>query len=420
MKKNIIKKIIEDTIKLVNIKSVKDTPTENHPFGKEVSKALDFTLQLAESMGFSCNNYDNYIGECMYGSGEKTFAVLCHLDVMPATGFESAFNAKIIDNKLVGRGVLDDKCPTVAILHILNQLKEEGIVPRHKIKVIFGLDEESGWNCINHYKKLKGEIADFGIAPDADFPVIYAEKGIIHFDIQFPFYSEKIKSLNVKNRYNAVPDYASATLNGKTLTKTGKPAHASTPNEGDNALIKIIKEINKYEDNKILEFLSRIKTDGSGLNLNIEDEKSGKLTLNVANALQTDTHLTIGFDVRYPVSFKKENILNRIKCVIPKGAEVILKTNQDPLYVDKNSNLIKTLLSSYNKFSKTNEEALAIGGGTYARALKYAVAFGPVRDNNSAHTDHEYMTLDEIEFMCDVYYDALKKILTSSYEELIN
>ena len=63
-------KAVENTKELVKIKSVKDSKKENMPFGEGVFNALKFFLDLANSLGFETKNYDNYIGEVIFGSGK--------------------------------------------------------------------------------------------------------------------------------------------------------------------------------------------------------------------------------------------------------------------------------------------------------------------------------------------------------------
>ena len=74
-----IKKSLKE---LIQIPSVEDTPCKDMPFGKGVHDALIYTLELAKSLGFETRNYDNYIGEAIWGEGEE-MAILTHLDVVP-------------------------------------------------------------------------------------------------------------------------------------------------------------------------------------------------------------------------------------------------------------------------------------------------------------------------------------------------
>ena len=140
--------IKESLKKLIQIPSVEAKPLPNMPFGKDVADALNFTLDLAKSLGFETKNYDNYIGEVIWGEGEE-MAILTHLDVVPV-GKESdwiypPFSGEEVDGKIYGRGTMDDKGPAIVCLYCMKALKDEGFVPNKKIKLIFGCNEESGW-----------------------------------------------------------------------------------------------------------------------------------------------------------------------------------------------------------------------------------------------------------------------------------
>ena len=59
-----------------------------------------------------------------------------------------------------------------------------------------------------------------------------------------------------------------------------------------------------------------------------------------------------------------------------------------------------------------NEQPVAIGGGTYARALKCGCAFGPeiAGEEATIHQPNEYVTFERIKLMSEVYYEALKTL----------
>ena len=160
--------------------------SKEYPFGKGAADCLGHFLTLAETLGFETHNYDNYIGEVIFGEGPEEFAILCHLDVVPAgDGWtKDPFGGTVEDGKIWGRGATDDKGPAVCSLYALKALKDKGFRPRKKIKLIVGCNEESGWGCIEHYNEV-ATMPETGISPDADFPVIYAEKGILHVRLHF-------------------------------------------------------------------------------------------------------------------------------------------------------------------------------------------------------------------------------------------
>ena len=261
--------IVNTTAEILKFDSSLKPAEENCPFGKETADCLQFFLKLAKDMGFETHNYDNYVGEVVFGEG-KEFAILAHLDVVPAgSGWKyPPFGGVINDDvsaggvtgpKIWGRGAMDDKTPAVVCLYVLKALKDEGITPARKIKLIVGCNEEAGWKCIEHYNKV-AKMPEEGFTPDANFPVIYAEKGILHFTASFPINEAPMSALNAGERVNMVCDYASAILTRKAggklvyyenpvegtrlsydnttniLQAYGKSAHGSTPECGANAL----------------------------------------------------------------------------------------------------------------------------------------------------------------------------------------
>jgi succinyl-diaminopimelate desuccinylase len=128
----------------IRIPSVAGTPEENAPFGWEVRRALDHTLTLAEELGFRTKNVDNVAGYAEWGEGEEMVAVLGHLDVVPeGKGWTcDPYSGEIHDGKIWGRGVLDDKGPTLGALFALKAIKDLQIPLKRRIRVIFGTNEE--------------------------------------------------------------------------------------------------------------------------------------------------------------------------------------------------------------------------------------------------------------------------------------
>ncbi len=97
---------------------------------------------------------------------------------------------------------------------------------------------------------------------------------------------------------------------------------------------------------------------------------------------------------------------------LKKIGEYEVEHFQPPLFVDKNSKLVTSLINIYNEVMGTNAEPIAIGGGTYARALKSAVAFGPCigEEGDTVHMPNEFITLETLMKMTEIYYKALVKL----------
>ena len=120
-------------------------------------------------------------------------------------------------------------------------------------------------------------------------------------------------------------------------------------------------------------------------------------------------HLTI--DIRHPVTYTKEQI-QQMLCE-NLGAQVSIHNYHDPLYIDKDNPLVKKLLASYNAVTGENASRITIGGGTYARALKCGVAFGPIfpGGESTIHQKDERVSLEDFKKLYNVYYTAIKDLL---------
>ena len=426
MNKELKNKFETALFKVLEVPSVQGKATADAPFGEDVKKALDVTLSIAEELGFETKNYDNYIGEVIWGEG-KPFGVLCHLDVVPAGGLSAwktdPFTPTVKDGKLFCRGALDDKSAAISVLFAMYALKEEGYTPKRQIKLILGCNEESGWGCIKHYNEV-AVMPEEGISPDADFPVIYAEKGILHIKYAF----KKLKPFTAcgGTAANVVCDYACAAAEnldkdlaekhglkvladgngGKIKAESfGKAAHGSTPEKGLNALKKLTAflEDGGYIEKGVYDgmFVKRAGVE------DFEDE-TGKLTFSPDVLSTDDTHVYYVTDIRYPATVSRETIEKSLA----KIGDFEVLSYQAPLYNDKNGKLVTTLSKVWEKYSGKKEEPIAIGGGTYARALKCGVAFGPAigEEADSIHQPNEYVTLSTLDVMFDVYKDALYEL----------
>ena len=415
---------------LLSIDSVEKAPKEGMPFGEGVYECLEKALAILKQEGFRVKNGGGYYGYGEIGEGEL-FGILTHLDVVPAgkDWTKPPFGATEGNGRIYGRGALDDKSPFIACLYAVKRLLEEGRRPKKRIRFILGCDEESGWKCMEAYEKNE-EMPSLGISPDGDFPVINCEKGIVYHSLRYPK-PTNIDYIVSGERANMVPDYAEAKIllskQGKeiaqnadceikedgecTIIKTkGVSAHGSHPENGVNALISLMKILSPENEicREIYEKLSAFN--GENIGLNISDEKSGRLTLNVGTAKTDNESIIFEIDVRHPVSYKKEFITEKLKTHLT--GEVKETFFHLPLYVEKTHPLVKTLLKAYNIVTGENAEPISIGGGTYARVLPLGVAFGPCFPDSEAgiHCADEYVDLKEFETASEIYYEALKEL----------
>lgn len=407
--------IIENLKNLLQIPSVMGEAEEGMPFGRETYKALEYMLCLGKDFGFLVKNVDGYAGHIEWGKGEDIFGILCHLDVVPVgEGWtHPPFGAQTANNKIYARGALDNKSPAIAALYAAKRLKDEGFVPSKKLRIILGLNEESGWKCIDYYLN-KEKMPQSGFSPDADFPVINCEKGVLNLKIKLVSDDLKLTDIKGGNRVNMVPDSAYYIYDGVKKCFSGVSAHGSAPHKGVNAIIKMLEELRqKTNDNAIKQFYSAFCGEClKSLKLDIEDEKSGKLTLNVGLIEMQNREITVSVDIRFPVTFTKEYVIEKFGLTfLPELISV--SGYHRPLYIPENDELVVKLLDAYKKVAGENARCISIGGATYSRALDKCVAFGPVfpDEDSKIHTADECIDIDNLYKMTDIYYEALKSLL---------
>ncbi|MCC5912284.1 MAG: dipeptidase PepV [Clostridiaceae bacterium] len=453
--------LIKKTQEIIQIKSVEETKKPGMPFGEGVHKALEYALSLAEEMGFTTKNLEGYAGYGEMGEGKETIGVLGHLDVVPEGDDWTypPYGGEIHDGKIYGRGTIDNKGPMIAVLFAMKALKESNIPIHKKIRIIFGTNEESGMQDIPYYLS-KEKAPDLGFTPDADFPVIHGEKGIQILSLNKKWRkncdctnSIKIKSIRGGTRVNVVPDFCEAILelnkvstqsikdqldsfikktgfalsleekNDDILIKsTGKSAHGSTPEKGQNAISQLLSFLAVLEDCQcdILELIHiynrkiGMEYYGESIGCGFEDDVSGKLTFNVGTIDVNEDGVTMKINIRYPITIEGEKVVTAIEEKL-RGTGLQLRVEEDakPLYVPKEHMLVQKLMEVYKEETgDKHAEAITIGGGTYARTLANTVAFGPMfpGDEDVVHQKDEYISIDNLLKITYIYAKALYEL----------
>ena len=447
---------------------VKTPEGEVYPFGEGVQKAFAAFLSIAESMGFETYNADNYGGHVDFpGNGDKIFGILGHLDVVPAgSGWDfDPYGGSLAEGKIYGRGTTDDKGPLISCLYAMKALKEAGFQPKATIRLILGLDEESAWKGMDYYFS-KVRKPDFGFTPDADFPVINGEKGILVFELARKFATSQTKGLRLRSMKggaaaNSVADYCRVVIRnqkddgapyvkvreeiaafreetgykihargmGKSLeiTAEGISAHGAKPETGLNAIsimMAFLGRLNFVDEdhNDFIDFYNKyigFCLDGEKLGINFEDEASGKLVFNVGMAEMNEKAASLTINVRYPVSMTGEDVYTGMAETLEKYNLGVLKLkDQAPVYKDPEDPLIKTLVEIYRKHTgDTESRPMVIGGGTYARAAENIIAYGALfpGDEDLMHQKNECLSIERLMQMTKIYAEAIYKLTSEDY-----
>ena len=428
--------IVKDLAALVAYPSVysEDEP----PFGKQNKLCLHEALSIAESYGFKTVNVDDYCGYIEMGQGDEIIGVLAHLDVVPVSKESwktDPFVLTEIDGKYYGRGTSDDKGAVIASLTAMRMLKEKEPTFNKRVRLILGCNEESGSRGVAHYVEKYGYV-DCGFTPDGAFPLVFGEKGMVSG--LFSGTSNKIADIKGGTVSNAVASRVDIKLNNtnineekldaffkennikyqlenNTLTVFGNAAHASTPQLGVNAISFAMEGlyVAGINDDLVDAYHNLISTtyDGSKLGINFVDEY-GSLTFNIGLAFKKDDKICFTIDIRFPVTMKKENIIEPMK---QNGGEWISNLDGiDPLFFSPDHPMIKALENAYIEVTgDTNKKPMTMGGGTYAKEMNNIVAFGCDDEEYDyhIHDDDEFVTMESLLNQVACYYQAIINLM---------
>ena len=453
---------------LIAIRSVAAEPLDDAPFGRGVQESFEYMLRKAKADGFDIENIDNYGGHIefggylldeegdMVGTSDEIMGILCHLDVVPE-GKDwdyDPFGGELVDDRIYGRGAIDDKGPAVAAYYAMKALKDSEVVPEKKVRLILGLDEETGWKGMDYYlKRVKSP--DFGFSPDGEFPAINGEMGLLIFDLakkirKSPANAKGValRSMTGGNAPNMVADHARAVIRadsydaikekvagfrkntgyqinakgiGKSLeiTTQGVSSHGARPGKGLNAisiLMKFFSDIG-LENEDVRDFIDFYNTHigfdlcGGEIGCGFEDEPSGKLIFNVGMVNIDDESAAVTVNIRYPVTMSDEAVYDSILPVVNKyNLGIVKKEHKPPIFIARDDAMIRTLMDVYKKHTgDVSSEPLVIGGGTYARAVKNTVAFGAdfPGEPELAHQKNEYITVTNLIKCAGIFSDAI-------------
>ena len=449
--------LINDLSELVSIDSSRDIEhkTSDFPLGPGPAKALQTFLHFADRDGFETKNVDNLAGRIEFGDGEDAIAILGHVDVVPeGPGWNTdPFDPVIKDGNFYARGASDDKGPSLASYYAMKIIKELKLPTSKKVQLILGTDEESEWVGINHYME-KETLPETGFSPDAEFPAINGEKGIVSFRVNFP--TPKIglvKSFNAGIRPNMVPQNAEAELDlnsikveelkdslnnflaentevkGNTTTEDdtikvqiiGKGAHAMEPFNGINAatyLAKFLTTLNLNDSEKL--YFSFIANDlhldfaGEHLGIANKDDVMGELTLSPNIYEYDQDQANILLNIRYPKGDNGDTLTEKINQHLPENVTAVIEGhNQLPHFIDADDPLVQDLVGAYRDHTDDQTEPFTVGGGTYGRILKHGIAFGAMfpGDENVMHQPNEYINIDKLLKSTAIYADAIYRLI---------
>lgn len=352
--------LVEHVRQMVRIDSVEREAQDGAPFGPGVKKALDLALSISRDMGFETVDLDGYIGYAFYGRGEDYVCAMGHVDVVPAgEGWkEPPFKGHMENGVIYSRGVLDNKGPVLACLYGLAALKKLGAKLRHPVRIIFGCDEETGFEDLKYYlTKEKPPI--YGFTPDCKYPVVYSERG--------------------------------------------------------RAVVRILGGKEKLEPffGFVNQYFIGARNTGDRLGIDFFHEEYGTMEMRGYKLGCVEGMVSFDVTLSYPGGTAIRQIMEKIQGkALESGLYTELVMNYDPVIFEKDSPMVKALQESYEIVTGQDGTPVTTTGGTYAKGMPGIVPFGPSFPGQKGigHNPNEWMTVDDLMTNARIYALALYRL----------
>lgn len=446
--------MVRSLCEIVRIPSKYGEPQEGAPYGRESRRALQYAMDLGKRLGFeTVVNVGDRVCYIEYGTGSKVVGVFAHLDIVPeGEGWTyPPFGGEIHDNRVYGRGTVDNKGPFIASLYALYAIKECGLpLGDCRIRIVGGTNEEKGMDDMKYYVSQCGA-PDAGFTPDGLFPMSFTERGINYYFMSYDFEEKsasdvRVISLKGGEILNMVPDKASAELEAKDeaagqrvleqveeyRVRTGREvtayregnrihicskglcAHSCTPFNGKNAIVAILMLLAEMgidgSAGKFLEFFAKkigMTTDGSLLGMKREDE-CGRLTFSLSKMELDEKGLKWVVNIRYPYTYKEQVTADFKAQVTPAGIVITEVDAHNTYRFPMDHPLIKTLRGVYEELTG-KDSTPSHEGGTYAQAVPNIVPFGSIFPGTPdlCHRPDECIDIDEYVLDAKLFGNAM-------------
>ena len=400
--------ILEDIRRIVAVRSVEGPPAPGAPYGEGVRAAMDLALDMARRMGLATGEEQGHmVWAEVPGTGANTgyLSTITHLDIVPeGEGWHGApLTLRQNGDWLLGRGVADDKGPSILCLYMAKFFQDKNIPLRYALRVLLGGNEETGMQDVEQYLAHHPQPL-FCFSPDAEFPVCNGEKGVFSGNFVSAPLTGNLAAFQGGIASNVVPDkaYCLVKADPATLSNTndilvsaqdglarldakGLGGHAARPEATRNAIGLLVNYLLEHqlclpEENEFLHLLQKLflATNGSGLGIACRDDVFNPLTC-IGGTISLEAGvLCQNINIRFPTATSCADLQAKLSAFAARyRAGFKGEKGEEPFYIPAHSPFIQTLLRTYNEVSGSAAQPFTMGGGTYARHFAHAVSYGP-------------------------------------------
>jgi succinyl-diaminopimelate desuccinylase len=394
--------------------------------------------RVASDLGFTFRDRGKVTEVELPGpTGAPVLGLAVHGDVVSVDDHWTIppFAGVVKDGMVLGRGSADDKGPLIQALLAMKTLQESGMVRTHTIRLLIGSDEETTGTDMKEY--LRDHPApDVTLVLDSAFPVIVGERAVNTLTVDATLTDRRPSRFGVAAMTgglasNIVPDSAVMQLerstearddkrlfaalqarlaakalpagttletsgtgsdgSGMQIAVKGKAAHAGVnATGGRNAIVALagalVDELPEGGARDLLAFAQLAGRDlqGTGLGLTQVDPVFGRvIAVPTMIRLMPDGRTRLTVNIRSNPSLSGDALKQHLAAEVAAfnartGASLEAggRFAQQPLAIDPQAKLVKRLLAAYERGTGQVASPAVSGGGTYAKSLPNAIAFG--------------------------------------------
>ena len=431
-------------------------------------------LQKAKDLGFESRDAGKVVEIELPGpKNAPVLGLVVHGDVQPAdenTWSYYPWKLTVYNGFAWGRGVADDKGPLVQALLAMHALRESGIRRTHTIRLLVGSDEESANTDMGDYLQTH-KPPDYSLVLDSLFPVVVGEKAwqtltvttkITDRTNDLPYTVGAIWGgstasivpevavcvlqwkegtaiewgpVEAKLRANKLPPGTKLTTKEDNdllrIIVDGKAAHAGMNLEaGRNAVLGLANAVEGVlppggaSDLFVFAKMAGQDLYGSGLGITDNDPLWGRYAVNVAT-LKADAKnpdlITLTINIRRTPPRTGPELKAHLEEVVTDfnqrtGASLQFGGffDDEPLAFDPSARLVRRLMADYDTVTGTHAKPAISGGGTYAKRLPNAIAFGMWFPETpyAGHDTDEHIAIADLHRGVHVLIRALTDIAT--------
>lgn len=414
-------------------------PTHAHDSEAHAAQK-EWLMKAARDLGFEARDEGKVTEIELPGpDGAPVLGLVIHGDVQTAEADAwsfAPFEGRVENGFVMGRGAADDKGPLIQALLAMKALRETGIPLTHTIRLLVGSEEESSATEMAEYLQSH-EPPDYSLVLDSEFPVVVGEKAWDGLALETSLAPRggtaprvHVVSIDAGLSPSIVPDRAEVKLRWtdgtSDLTKVaealqslkmqegtrlvvgagaggelrvvayGRSAHSGVNlTGGRNALVALAYALEGKLPpggaDDILHFARVAGQDlyGTGLGITGEDPVWGRYGVNVATVkpLESDPSRAVlyinlrripprnGAEMKAHLAGFVDRFNKRTGSAFVLNEELSYFADE-PLGFNPNAKIVRRLMDAYARATGTRPKPAISGGGTYAKRIPNAIAFG--------------------------------------------